>query len=163
VPGGLGAGLVTVNVINDGTTMAKGVLELRSIAPTIFTANYTGQGVAAAQIQRVAPDGTSTYEDVAVYDDGTGQFVASPIAFEGDSLYLLLYGTGFDQASGASGTTVTIGGTAMPVMYSGPQPQYAGEDQVNVQLPSSLAGTGQVTVSVTVDSVAANDVTITFQ
>jgi endoglucanase len=162
-PSGMASGLITVNVINGGTTVAKGVLELRSVAPTIFTANYTGQGVAAAQIQRVAPDGTSTYEDVAIYDDGTGQFVALPIAFEGDSLYLLLYGTGFDQTSGVSGTVVTVGGTPAPVTYSGPQPQYAGEDQINVQLPSWLAGTGQATVSVTVDGVAANDVTITFQ
>jgi uncharacterized protein (TIGR03437 family) len=150
-------------VLSGGTKVASGVLEVSSIAPTLFTANGTGQGVAAAQIQRVKPDGTSTFEDVAVYDQGSGQFVASPISFAGDQLFLLLYGTGFDQASGASGTTVTIGETATQVAYSGPQSQFAGLDQINAALPASLAGAGQVTVSVTVAGTAANAVTITFQ
>jgi len=163
IPAGTAAGLATAMVLSGGTKVASGVLEVSSIAPTLFMANGTGQGVAAAQIQRVKPDGTSTFEDVAVYDQGSGQFVASPISFEGDQLFLLLYGTGFDQASGASGTTVTIGETATQVAYSGPQSQFAGLDQINAALPVSLAGAGQVTVSVTVDGTAANAVTITFQ
>jgi len=168
VPTGVRSGLVTARVLNATTTVATGVLEVLSIAPTIFTANSTGQGVAAAQIQRVHPDGTYVYEDVATYDTASSQFVASPIAFNGDRLYLLLYGTGFDKASGASGTKVTVGtpffaGPTMTVLYSGPQSQFAGEDQINVELPASLAGAGQVTVTVTVDGVTANAVTVAFQ
>jgi len=160
---GVAAGLVNVAVLNGATTVATGVLEVASIAPTIFTANSTGQGVPAAQIQRVHPDGTYDYEDVFTYDAGSGQFVAAPIAFDGDSLYLLLYGTGFDAASGASGTNVTIGTTPTTVSFSGAQGQYAGLDQIVAQLPGSLAGSGQVTVNVTVDSATANPVTIAFQ
>ena len=163
IPGGMAAGLATVKVLNGANTVANGVLEVQSIAPTIFTANYTGQGLPAAQIQRVAPDGTSTYEDVAVYDSATGQFVASPIAFNGDQLFLLLYGTGFDAASGAAGTKVLAGNTSLSVTYSGKQAQFAGEDQIDAALPSSLAGAGQVTISVAVDGMPANPVTISFQ
>jgi endoglucanase len=163
VPAGTPAGLATAKVLSGGTQVANGILQVSTIAPTLFTANGNGLGVAAAQIQRINPDGTSTYEDVAVYDQGTGQFVASPIAFEGDRLFLLLYGTGFDHASGAGGTTVMVGEAAAQVAYSGPQSQFAGEDQINAELPASLAGAGQVTVSVTVDGTAANAVTITFQ
>jgi endoglucanase len=159
---GVAAGLVNVAVLNGNATVATGVLEVASIAPTIFTANSTGQGVPAAQIQRVLPDGTYDYESVATYDAGTG-FVPAPIAFNGDSLYLLLYGTGFDAASGPSGTSVTIGTTSTTVLFSGPQGQYAGLDQIVAQLPDSLAGAGTVTVSVTVDGLTANPVTIAFQ
>jgi uncharacterized protein (TIGR03437 family) len=105
---------------------------------------------------------------VATFDAATGQFVASPIAFNGDSLYLLLYGTGFDAASGVSGTTVTIAqewfaGPKMTVTYSGPAPGYSGEDQIDAQLLATLAGSGQVIVTVTVDGATANPVTIAFQ
>jgi uncharacterized protein (TIGR03437 family) len=163
VPSGVAAGVVTATVLNGTATVAAGLLEVQSIAPTIFSANATGQGVAAAQIQRVHADGTYDYEDVAVYDAGSGQYVAAPIAFNGDSLYLILYGTGFDGASGKNGATVAIAGTSTTVLFSGPQGQFAGLDQIDAQLPVSLAGAGQVTVTVTVDGATANAVTIAFQ
>jgi len=160
---GVAAGLVNVAVLNGTTTVATGVLEVASLAPTLFTANSTGQGVPAAQIQRVHSDGTYDYESVATYDAGSSQFVPAPIAFNGDSLYLLLYGTGFDAASGPSGTSVTVGTTSTTVLFSGSQEQYAGLDQIVAQLPDTLAGAGTVTVSVTVDGTTANAVTIAFQ
>jgi uncharacterized protein (TIGR03437 family) len=49
------------------------------------------------------------------------------------------------------------------VLFSGPQGQFAGLDQIDAQLPGSLAGAGQVTVNVTVDGSTANAVTIAFQ
>ena len=163
---GVAAGLVNVAVLNGTTTVSTGVLEVGSIAPAIFTANSTGSGVPAAQIQRVHSDGTYDYEDVFTYDSSSSQFVPSPIAFNGDSLYLLLYGTGFDLAT-ASGTTVSITGpvliTNTTVSFSGAQGQYAGLDQIVAQLPGSLAGSGTVTVNVTVGSSTANPVTIAFQ
>jgi len=167
-PTGVAAGLVNVAVLNGTSTVATGLMEVQSIVPTLFTANSTGQGVAAAQIQRVHPDGTYDYESVSTYDAGSGQFVAVPIVFSGDSLYLLLYGTGFDGTSGVSGTQVTIGqewftGPEMTVLFSGPQGQYAGLDQIDVALPETLAGSGEVTLTVTVDGSTANPVTIAFQ
>jgi len=151
VPSGVAAGVVTATVLNGTTTVATSLLEVQSIAPTIFTANEQGTGLPAALIQRVHPDGTYDYEGVA-----------SPIAFDGDNLYLLLYGTGFDGAS-ASGTTVTVGESSTTVTYAGPAPGFSGEDQIDAQLPSSLAGAGLVTVMVTVNQVTANAVTISFQ
>jgi len=151
VPSGVAAGVVTATVLHGTDAVATGLLEVQSIAPTIFTANEQGTGLPAALIQRVHPDGTYDYESVA-----------SPIAFNGDSLYLLLYGTGFDGAS-PSGTTVTIGATSTTVTFAGPAPGFSGEDQIDAQLPDSLAGAGQVTVTVTVNQMTANAVTIAFQ
>ncbi len=164
---GVAPGLVNVAVLNGSTAVSAGVLEVADIAPTIFTANSTGYGVPAAQIQRVHPDGSYDYESVATYDSTSAQFVPAPIAFNGDSLYLLLYGTGFDAASGVSGTKVSLGQAfveiPLTVLFSGPQGQYAGLDQIVVQLPGSLAGRGQLDVDVVVDQMLANVVTIAFQ
>lgn len=165
---GVAPGLVNVAVLNGAATVATGVLEVATIAPSIFTANSSGTGVPAAQVQRVHSNGSYDYEDVFSYDSGSGQFVAAPIAFNGDDLYLLLYGTGFDAASGASGTKIStlagfLIGPTLTAQFSGPQGQYAGLDQIVAQLPNSLAGSGQVILNVAVDGVTANPVTIAFQ
>jgi uncharacterized protein (TIGR03437 family) len=46
------------------------------------------------------------------------------------------------------------------VLYAGTQNLFAGLDQVNVLLPSSLAGKGTVEVQLTANGVAANAVQI---
>ena len=151
VPSGVAAGAAAATVLNGTTAVATSLLEVESIAPTIFTANEQGTGLAAALIQRVHPDGTYDYEGVT-----------SPIAFDGDSLYLLLFGTGFDGASKGD-TTVTVGATPTTVTYAGPAPGFSGEDQIDAALPPSLAGAGSVTVTVTIGAATANAVTIAFQ
>jgi len=70
-----------------------------------------------------------------------------------DTFYLLLYGTGFDTAKSV---TVTTNGKTYPPSYFGPQGRFAGLDQVNALLPASLAGSGQVNVSITVDGQTSN-------
>lgn len=164
VPSSAANGRADIKVTSNGSIVATGVLEIRPVAPTLFTADGTGGGIAAAQVQRFKPDGSPpVYEDVAAYDQGQGLFVAAPISFGSDRLFLVLYGTGFDQASAASGTQVTVGPLMLPALYSGPQPGSVGLDQINVELPNSLAGSGEVTVHVVVDGKVANDVTIVFQ
>ena len=55
---------------------------------------------------------------------------------------------------------VTIGGVDAPVQFAGIQPQFPGLDQLNVQLPASLKGRGEVQVVFTVDGLSTNPVTI---
>ncbi len=161
VPAGVAAGRVDVQVTSGGTTVGSGVLEVDVLAPTLFSANRNGAGIAAAQVLRIATDGTQTYENVAQLD-GSGQYVAVPIDFRGDRLFLLLYGTGFDAAS-AMNTTLQVATSALTVAYAGPQGQYVGLDQINAELPSSLAGSGVVTLVVTVGGRTANPLSITFK
>ena len=59
--------------------------------------------------------------------------------------------------------TAIIGGTSVPVEYAGAQPSYAGLDQVNLALPSSLSGSGLVNIVLTVDGQITNVVTIDIQ
>ena len=78
-----------------------------------------------------------------------------------DQVYLTLYGTGI-QAAGLSNVTVTVNGVNAPVLYAGSAASL-GVDQVNVQLPASLAGKGNVNVQLTASGTLANPVQITIQ
>jgi uncharacterized protein (TIGR03437 family) len=79
------------------------------------------------------------------------------------TVYLILYGTGIRNRSSLANVTININGTDVPVLYAGLQPSYEGLDQINVQLPQSLSGSGQVNVILTVDGQTANVVTIDIQ
>jgi uncharacterized protein (TIGR03437 family) len=76
--------------------------------------------------------------------------------------YLMLFGTGIRGASSA-GVKVSVGGVAVPVLSSGPQSQFAGLDQVNVELPASLAGKGEAPVQLLADGLTANTVFINIR
>jgi len=60
-------------------------------------------------------------------------------------------GTGIRHLSTQSAITATINGQSVQVYYAGAQNTYKGLDQVNVQIPSSLSGSGVVKVVLTVD------------
>ena len=121
-------------------------------APSLFSADASGSGLAAAQVVRVKADGSQSYEPV-----GSDPIDLGP---DTDQLTLVLYGTGIRGRSSLGGVAVTIGGANSPVAYAGPQNEFAGLDQVNVPLPRSLAGRGNIDVVLTVDGLTANTVTI---
>ena len=75
-------------------------------------------------------------------------------------LTALLYGTGIRFGAVI---TVTINGKTFTPAYAGAQGTYAGLDQINVLLPASLAGSGAVSVTVTVDGQVSNAGTLAFQ
>lgn len=119
-------------------------------APGLFTANETGKGVAAAQFVTNLPDGTQTIMQVAECPGGTGTCVPVPLNVNAGSSALVLWGTGISEYSTfPQGLTVMAGNQPLQVFYAGPSAQYAGLDQINVWMPSSLAGSGMVNLSVT--------------
>jgi uncharacterized protein (TIGR03437 family) len=163
IPDGTAPGTATVTVSPpSGPSFAKPI-SITEVAPGLFAANGGGTGPAAAQIIRVAADGSQSVEGVVTLDSTGKLYVGAPISFAGDSLYLVLYGTGIRNRSANANVTCTIGGQVLPVLYSGAQGPFAGLDQVNVALPASLAGAGTVNVVVTADGHASNAVTLTFQ
>lgn len=165
VPQSLTPGHYNITVTDAGNIVGRGILELDLVAPSLFAANGNGNGVAAAQILRVRAYGSQSYEPVAQYDASQSLSVPLPIDFGAgsDRLFLILYGTGFRNLSGLSGAFLTIGNTPVAVAYAGKQPDFPGLDQINAELPRSLAGAGTVTVLVTVDGKPANPVTLAFR
>jgi uncharacterized protein (TIGR03437 family) len=155
IPSGTAPGVATVMV---GTTPSAALIS--SIAPGLFSANGTGKGVAAAVAIRASADGTQV--PVPVFQCGSSGCVAVPmdLGASSDILVLELYGTGIRGRTALANVVAEIGGIPATVAYAGPQPQYAGLDQVNVYVPRSLAGAGEVPVVLTVDGVTANVVTV---
>jgi uncharacterized protein (TIGR03437 family) len=51
----------------------------------------------------------------------------------------------------------------VPVLYAGPQPEFAGLDQVNIALTLNLRGMGETELILTVDGVASNTTRINIQ
>ena len=159
LPPSTATGPATV-AVNTAAGSLAATMTVASSAAGLFTANASGQGPLAAQVVVVTPDGQQTYISTATLSGTT--FVNAPIVLSpaADSFYLLLYGTGFDNANSV---TVTINGTTFTPSYFGPQGTFAGLDQINVLLPASLAGSGPVNVSIAVDGQTSNVGTISFQ
>ena len=78
----------------------------------------------------------------------------------GDTLYVELYGTGI---RGAAAVQCFVAGQSVPVLYAGPVASDAGLDQVNISIPKSLAGAGDVRVYLVADGVASNVVGLNVQ
>jgi uncharacterized protein (TIGR03437 family) len=155
-----GAATVTVTA-GDGST-ALGTVQIASVAPSLFSANSSGLGVASAVALRVRSNGSQVTEAVSIWDAGSNRFVAAPIDLggEGEQVYLVLFGTGVRFRSGLSNVTARVGGTDATVSYAGAQNEFAGLDQINLLLPRSLAGRGEVDLVLTADGKIANTVKV---
>jgi uncharacterized protein (TIGR03437 family) len=160
VPGGLGSGLMLIEVIRDGQVVATETARVTDIAPALFAADFSGRGVAAALFLRVAADTTRTQD--LVFDANTLEAVPIDLGEEGDQVFLLLFGTGMRGFTSAA--TATVGGEAVAVAGPVAQSQFPGLDQANLgPLPRSLVGRGEVDIVLTVDEKQANVVTVSFQ
>jgi hypothetical protein len=162
------------------------VWELRKSAPataltTVSAASFDGSSLAAESIVaafgtnlatatqaatttavalRVRANGQQVIEPVAQWDAAQNRFVAAPIdlSVESEQVFLILFGTGLRYRSSLSSVSARIGGIDAQVLFAGAQGDFAGLDQVNVSLPRSLTGRGEVDVVLMVDGKAANTV-----
>ena len=163
VPTGTVSGQATVVVQAANGATATGTLQVAAVAPGVFSANGNGTGVAAATAIRVAADGTQI--PVTVFQCGTtaGSCTSTPIDVTNGGIFVTLYGTGIRNRSSLANVTATMGGVSVPVLFAGPQGGFIGLDQVNIQIPASLKGQGEVNIALTVDGQAANVVTLNVQ
>jgi uncharacterized protein (TIGR03437 family) len=162
IPPGTETGAATVMVTGADGRTSSGVMPILATAPGLFAANSDGQGAAAALALRVTAGGESRYEPVVEFEPTARRFVPRPLDLgpNTDQVFLLLFGTGIRFRSAPSAVGVKIGGAGVPVLYAGAQGEYVGLDQVNVRLPRSLIGRGEVDVVLTVDGQAANTVKV---
>lgn len=165
LPASVAEGAAFVTIRTSTGTMASGIIRINAVAPGVFAAAANGRGLAAAQFLRVRSDGTQRYEPVARFDPMTRQFVAVPFEFApaGEEVFLVLYGTGLRGRSLLTNVSATLGGIPAEVLYVGNQGGLAGLDQVNLRLPHTLAGRGEVEIVLTVDGRVANSVRVNFK
>ncbi len=164
VPKDTVAGTAQVSVRIDGTPFANGNVTIAAVAPSLFAANSSGKDAAAAVLLRVRGT-TQTFEPVTRFDAAQNKFVPVPIDFgpETDRLFLLLFGSGIRGRSAQTAVVVKLGDIETPVQFAGPQGDLVGLDQINLELPRTLKGKGEVIINLTVDGRAANRVTVAFQ
>ncbi len=162
IPGETAPGLATVTIALPNHTTVSTVIQIVATAPGIFTANLNLQGPFAGQILYVNPDGTQTPVSSVVMNSATQQYVPNPISFAtpGVQVFLVMYGTGLRHATSV---TATANGVNVPVAFVGAQSQFPGMDQINLQLPASLAGSGLVNLVISADGQATNSVTAIVQ
>lgn len=168
IPPGTATGRATMTATNAQGAAVSATVLIERTAPGLFAANATGQGVAAAVLVRVKPNGAQMFESI-IQLDSQNKFVPLPIDFgpdlgaDSDQLFLILFGTGCRGRTALEKVTAHIGSVPVPVLYAGAQGEFIGEDQINLQLPRTLAGRGEVNISVTVDGQIVNVVTAAFR
>jgi uncharacterized protein (TIGR03437 family) len=166
VPDETGPGPAVFTVTNADGTQSLGTVDIAPVSPAFYTMNQNGLGVVAGYVQVVPASGPQTFEPVYSCPGDGKPCTTIPIDLRNsaDQYYLVMYGTGFRGRSSLQGVSVTIGNQTLPaVLFAGAQGQYEGFDQLNVQLPTSLAGAGVVNIVATVNGVTSNTVQIQLQ
>jgi uncharacterized protein (TIGR03437 family) len=165
IPPGAAPGNGTISITNTSGTISTSPVNIDNVAPSLFTANASGDGLPAAYAVRFKANGSQVLEPISQLNS-QNQLVPVPIDLgpdmgnATDQVYLVAFGTGFRFRSSLSATSATIGGTAAPVIFAGAQPEYFGLDQTNMLLPRSLIGRGAVDIVFTVDGQMANTVSV---
>jgi uncharacterized protein (TIGR03437 family) len=165
LPAGTANGAVEITITSSDGAVSAGIMQIAAVAPGFFTVNASGQGLPAAVALRVREDGTQSIEPVGVLDPAQNKFVSRPIDLGSatDQVFLVLFGTGIRFRSNLSAVITRVGGTDSQVTYAGPSPGFAGLDQVNVRIPRSLIGRGEVDVAMTVDGKTVNTVRVNIK
>jgi uncharacterized protein (TIGR03437 family) len=159
IPGTVALGAATVTVTAENGTSVYAPTTLTSLAPAVFAMNSTN--LVAATALCVSSGGTETNE--YPYQVVNGAIVAKALNLSGCAKTVLqIYATGMDQAT-ASGVTAIIGGTAATVESAGPEGSWPGLDQIDVDVPASLAGRGRVPLTLSAGGMTSNTAYVTIQ
>src|SRR5262249_33432404 len=164
IPPGTVSGAATITLTSGDGSVSSETPQIATVAPGLFTANATGQEVAAALVLRIKADGTRSFEPVAQFDIAQNKFVAVPINLgpDTDRVFLVLFATGVRHRSSLSAVVVKLGGEIAQVTFAGPQDSFVGLDQINVPIPRILISRGEIDVALTVEGQEANVVKISI-
>lgn len=154
-------GLATVSLAGTNQVWRANVV---TVAPSLFTADASGSGLPAGVALRVKADGTQSFEALFQYDV-QNRPVALPLEVSraDETVFLVLFGTGVRGRSALAQVRAQVGGLSVPVEYAGPVAGLVGLDQLNLRLPSALAGRGEAAVEVQAEGKKANPVRVLFK
>jgi uncharacterized protein (TIGR03437 family) len=159
IPDTVALGPATVTVTSGTQTVATGQATVTALAPALFTLNTSN--LAAAYAECVSSGGAQTVEDPFEVVNGTIQ--ALPLNLKACAQTVLqLYATGLDIATAAA-VQATIGTTPATVQSAGPGGMLPWIDEVDVVIPQSLVGAGNVPVVITAGGLSSNMVYVTIQ
>ena len=164
VPETASAGAAVLRVGVEGTILSSGTVMVSAVEPGIFAAAGSGQGLAAGVAVYVQKDGSQRTQPIARYDVVLGKYVAVPIAVPVEGTVVLsLFGTGIRGHGTLSSVSAKVNRVSAEVLFAGAQGEFSGLDQVNIQLPKILTGSGELDIEVIVAGRQANVVRVSLQ
>jgi uncharacterized protein (TIGR03437 family) len=143
MPTGTASGPATVSTTSGDSTVTTDIFDVENIAPGL----YSVSGLAAGYVV------TPTQSYVPIYTCTT-VCTPSPIDVSSGNAVLVLYGTGVRDSQYP--VIVNVSSQSLTASFAGAQPDFVGLDQINVPLPASLAGSGLVNVSLSMQTTIAN-------
>jgi uncharacterized protein (TIGR03437 family) len=153
------AGPAFVTVFIGQEAVASGDLLVERISPGLFTQNASGEGVPAGYALRFR-DGALTTVPILTYNATTFRWLPIEIDMgpEGDLIILVLFGSGFRGAQGAVNAKLVKGTTEFPLQvgYANVAPGFIGLDQMNLVVPRSAIGAGEVRLEIDVEGKVLN-------
>jgi uncharacterized protein (TIGR03437 family) len=160
IPAAVALGSASITIASGDGTAAAGAVTIAVVAPGLFLANNQ-TGLIAANVITVGAGGAQTLGSTSQLVNGAVVPLPVNLGPPAQQVFLVLYATGVAGRSSLANVSVSIAGLSLPAAYAGPQGD-AGLDQVNVQIPASLAGIGDTTISVTVDGKVSNTAHLTI-
>ncbi len=151
-------GAIKIEVLKSGSVVATGSVLALGTQPGIFTADFSGSGVAAAYV--VQDVNGEQMRSLTYTETAPGMVEGNPIDLSAGDTVVELYATGL---SGAQNVTATVAGQEVEVLFTGPNADFVGLDQMNIRIPQALAGMGEVPIVITADGKMSNTVTVTIQ
>ena len=148
VPAGTAPGSVALEVLNAPSQLPKVEAQVNTVAPGLFTFE---DNTPVAYALRIEPDGKQT-----------ALSVRNTIILDDRPVYLVLYATGIRYRSLSATARATIGGIEVPVEYAGAEGSgwLTGVDQINIRLTPALKDLGVSNLTVTVDGIPSNTVSV---
>jgi uncharacterized protein (TIGR03437 family) len=149
----------TISVTNNGKTSNSVVVPLSTTAPGVFTQNSSGTGLGAilhannTLVTSASP--AKLGETVSIYLTGLG--AVSPSVSDGTA------GMSSPLSKVTETVSVTIGNVSATVLFAGLAPGLPGLYQINVTVPSSLVGSGNIGLLVRTPEAFAEQSTIAIQ
>lgn len=148
VPVGTVSGPAAIVIVAKDGSVSQGQILVGDISPGIFTRLANGTGAPAAV---ASTDNGATFPILMSNADGT------PVEVSAGNV-IVLFGTGLRFRSGEM--TATAGGVTGAPSFVGAQGGLVGLDQINLTIPQSMAGKGEMDLVFAVDGKQTNAVRI---
>ena len=115
LPAGTANGTASIVIASSNGQASQTNVQIASVAPGLFTADSSGQGLAAAYVLRIKANGSQLSEPIAQFDSALGRFIAKPIdlSVATDQVFLVLFGNGLRYRSSLAAVIAQVGGTAV--------------------------------------------------
>ncbi len=140
IPDASAPGPARMTVVRDDGSQTSANITIADTAPG-FVTGHSCRGPAIGTATQVAADGRALSSDISTCKGFDCRTLEIPVA-AGATTRVQIRGSGFRHATSASSIEMRIGGVRVPVVSFGAV-SGLGEDQVTIEIPSSLYGIGE--------------------